>query len=83
MNESVERVVEALSDDGARSPEPDELKQYRSRHSLSTKQTAVLVGVDKRTWERYETGQLVLSKSRWFFLRLIANEIDNSKILHY
>lgn len=62
-------------------PDGVALRAFRGRNNLSTAQASEIVGVKRRTWERYENGTLLISKANWLFLLLIANEVPDVKVL--
>ncbi len=41
----------------ASTPKPDELKEFRRVHGMSTKEAAELVHVTEGAWERWEAGE--------------------------
>lgn len=65
------------------SPNYLQVKELRRTLNLNTQQAGDLIGVSKRTWERYENGTLMLSTSRWLYLSLIAGLNPKIKILSF
>lgn len=64
-------------------PTASEVKDLRGSLNLNAKQAGSLIGVSKRTWERYESGTLIMSESRWLFLSIIAGNNPTIKILSF
>jgi DNA-binding transcriptional regulator YiaG len=64
-------------------PTYSEVKALRKALNINTEQAGVLIGVSKRTWERYESGSLIMSNSRWLYLSIIAGNNPTIKILNF
>lgn len=62
-------------------PTKDELRELRISLGINTKQIGKLIGVSKRTWERYESGEYEISYSSWIYLKMIANELPRVRVL--
>ena len=72
-------LLDSLEEDEV--PTKDEVREIRKKLELNTTQAGKIVGVSKRTWERYESGKQVLSRGSWIYLKLIANELPRVKVL--
>lgn len=64
-------------------PKASEVKALRKSLNLRAEQAAILIGVSKRTWERYESGTMIMSNSRWLYLLIIAGKNPTIKILNF
>ena len=49
-------------------PVPDEVRIWRHQHGLTQKQSAGIVGVDERTWRRWENGERGIPKMLALFI---------------
>ena len=61
---------------------PAEIKALRERMRLKPIEAAKLISVSRRTWERYEYGELTMNQSTWLFLLLLAGEVQGLTVLN-
>ena len=79
LNNTLLQIIESET---ISKPAANDIKALRQRLDLNTTQIGLLIGVSKRTWERYESGKLILSYSSWIYLLMIANELPGVRVLH-
>lgn len=82
MNDLASVILERLDEEQFTVPEPGEVKALRERLKLNVKEAAKLMNISRRTWERYESGSQKMNKSSWFFLLLIADEVQGFSVLN-
>ncbi len=78
---AIDLILNKLASESTQPPTSDELIELRKRLDLNTRDIAKLIGVSKRTWERYESGDYEISCSSWFYLKMIANELPGVRVL--
>lgn len=77
----VNLLLNKLDSEITANPSKEELVELRLRLDLNTRDIAKLIGVSKRTWERYESGKYKISSSSWVYLLMIANELPGVRVL--
>ena len=74
-------ILNKLDSENEIKPTKEELFELRQRLNLNTYEIGKLIGVSKRTWERYESGKYEISRSSWIYLLMIANELPGVRVL--
>lgn len=64
-------------------PNPNQVRELRKALNISTQNAADLIGISKRTWERYESGDSQMKSHCWFYLTLIAGTNHKIKLLSF
>ena len=82
MNDLVSAILERLDEEQFVVPAAGEIKALRECLKLNVKQAAKLMSISRRTWERYESGSQKMNKTSWFFLLLIADEVQGFSVLN-
>lgn len=77
----IDLILNKLASKDSVPPTSEQLIELRKRLDLNTVDIAKLIGVSKRTWERYESGKYEISHSSWLYLLMIANELPGVRVL--
>lgn len=77
LNEVLKRLIDYPIDENT------DVRKLREDLGLSVKEAAKLVGVSRRTWERYENGSAKPNRLTILTLKMVLGELPEFKVFMF